>query len=76
MICECGSERIQWSISLTETQCPDCGGKNCQVLEEDETDEPCGSCEKCGVDLFSWNDDTLCDQCEFSVGLANGEIES
>ncbi len=69
MICECGSGRIQWNQRLTDTICPDCGGKNYHVIEEDNAD-PCGSCDECGVNLYSWNDPLHCDQCEFMRGHA------
>jgi predicted nucleic acid-binding Zn-ribbon protein len=37
MICDnCGSERIEWDARLTETRCPDCGGKNCQQYDPRE----------------------------------------
>lgn len=31
--------------------------------EDDESDEPVGSCEGCGTNLYEWDDDEVCDQC-------------
>ena len=40
MICSiCGSQNVEWKgpmISLTHTECADCGGTNCQEVELDE----------------------------------------
>jgi len=37
-------------------------------IRDDYIDEPVGSCETCGVNIYEENRDTgLCDQCEFAI---------
>lgn len=44
---------------------------NCQVgpddpdshYEDDPADEPVGSCDECGTNLYPEDDEELCDQC-------------
>jgi len=43
MICSvCGGARVRWCgpfSNLSHTECPDCGGRNCQAAEYGNYDE-------------------------------------
>lgn len=43
MICAiCGGGRVEWKgpwSALTHTECPDCGGVNCQAAEPEADDD-------------------------------------
>lgn len=45
--------------------CPDCCGDYDDVVETDEWDEPVGSCDNCGTNLYDDDADDLCSQCEW-----------
>jgi hypothetical protein len=49
------------SDDLDGTDIPDDGMSN----------EPVGSCDECGVNIYEENEDTgLCDQCEFAIAAS------
>ena len=53
-------------VSGTETLCCTCGHQvDFDIDEEFEDDynEPVGSCENCGTNLYEDDDNELCDQC-------------
>jgi len=43
MICSvCGGARVRWCgpfSNLSHTECPDCGGRNCQAAESENYDD-------------------------------------
>lgn len=39
--------------------------------DEEPEEEPTGSCDICGVNVYGSD---LCDQCEWSIAAANGEV--
>lgn len=61
MIYECGSERIQWEKSLTQTSRPDCGGINCHKLEPEQYDDDDDTCGHCGGSGEEESNDPLWD---------------
>ena len=66
--------------------CPDCGGPlgsehnvyQCEGwADDDEPDEPVGSCDDCGANIMEFEDDGsgLCDRCQWYAAVAAGRIE-
>lgn len=41
-------------------------------FDYDEPDEPVGSCEWCGSNLYPWNDPDLCDSCAWHAEQNRG----
>ena len=48
--------------------CEDCNKDYKQaVIDNDEhADDPVGSCEECGMDIYAHDSDGLCDQCDWA----------
>jgi hypothetical protein len=42
----------------------------------DDPNEPVGSCDWCGVNLYADDDDELCDQCLWSSEQSRGDDDS
>lgn len=57
--------QMAWVCEATNKELPDDVGDN-----SGDDDEPTGSCDECGADLFSDDDDALCDQCLYYAELA------
>lgn len=59
--------RSQRFPSGTEWRCEVCNMQTDFDHDEDYEDdnEPCGSCDNCGVNLYPDDDPELCDQCLF-----------
>lgn len=40
---------------------------------DEPSDEPIGSCESCGVNLYEEDDDEYCDQCLWAMGMCQDD---
>lgn len=45
--------------------------ENEEPYDDEYDDEPCGSCENCGCNLYPEDDFHLCDQCQWLIEEAN-----
>jgi hypothetical protein len=66
--CQCSRDcKIVRHSSGDETVCLTCGTQvdfsHSEMDDFEESDEPVGSCENCGTNLYPDDDDELCDQC-------------
>lgn len=66
--------------SGVEFTCAECGWQVDYLHDEydyDPCNEPIGSCEDCGTNIYEDEDDGsgLCDQCQWYIAVANGEID-
>lgn len=63
--------------SGTEWKCAVCGSQVEFFHNEEIDDEPIGSCENCGVDLYEDDHPEYCNQCLWSIerggGCAHGD---
>ena len=48
--------------------CPDCNAdyKQAAIDNAEDDDEPVGSCDQCGMDIYAHDDGNLCDQCSWA----------
>lgn len=67
--CECVKPVVVVrGATYTEWKCKDCGWQHdCECDDYEGDTEPIGSCDNCGTNLYSHDDDFLCDQCLWHV---------
>ena len=50
--------------TYAEWKCKNCDWQHdCETYDCDEDNEPVGSCDNCGTNLYRTDDDYFCDQC-------------